>query len=96
MNIILNQPNTTSTAKVLILESSKDIVTDDPMKPLALTKVITQDKTEHKFWNRENQPLGTAGDIVDIIVTTSENTVRGKDDEYYSSVTSAPADFFNV
>ena len=62
MNIILNQPNHTSTAKVLILEASKDIVTSDPLNPLALTKVITQDKTEHKFWSRDNKPLGSAGD----------------------------------
>jgi hypothetical protein len=94
MNIILNQPNTTSTAKVLILEASQDIVTDDPTKPLALTKVITQDKSEHKFWSRDNKPLGSAGDIVEIIVTTGENKVRGNDNEYYSSVTTAPDDFF--
>ncbi len=94
MKIILNQPNTTSTAKVLILEASKDIVTNDPLTPLALTKVITQDKTEHKFWSRDNKPLGSAGDIVDIVVTTGGNHLPDNDQEYYSSVSVAPSDFF--
>jgi len=95
MNITLTQPNTTSTAKVLIIEASSDIAnSSDPTKPLALTKVLTQDKTPHTFWHRDNRPLGKTGEVVDIVVSTEE----GKRDngEYYHSVYSVPTDFFTA
>ena len=95
MKITLNQPNTTSTAKVLIIEASSDITNaSDPTKPLALTKVLTQDKQPHTFWHRDNRPLGKTGDVVDIVVTTED----GKRDngDYYHSVYAVPTDFFTA
>ena len=93
--ITLNQPNTTSTATVLVIEASSDIPNNsDPTQPLALTKVITRDKQSHTFWHRDNRPLGKTGEVIDIVVSTEE----GKRDngEYYHSVYSVPADFFTA
>lgn len=96
MNIILNQPNTTSTATVLIIESVSDLVGSDPTQPYALTKVITKDKVQHRFTNFDNRPLGRAGDVIDIVVTTNNKPNPNQQDEYYASASSAPADFFNA
>lgn len=96
-NIILNQPNTTSTARVLITEAKKDL--GDTTNPKALTKVITQDRQPLEFWSDTNQPLGKAGDVVDVVVTTESNKVKDKEtgedtDRYYFTFAVAPSDFF--
>ena len=94
MNIILNQPNHTSTATVLILESVKDLEGNDPLQPYALTKVITRDKVQHKFTNFDNKPLGNAGEVIDIVVTTNNKPNPNSNDEYYASASTVPSDFF--
>ena len=93
--ITLNQPNTTSTATVLVIEASSDIPNiADPTQPLALTKVITLDKQSHTFWASDNRPLGKSGDVIDIVVTTED----GKRDngDHYHSVYAVPTDFFTA
>ena len=94
MNIILNQPNHTSTATVFILESVKDLEGNDPLQPYALTKVITRDKVQHKFTNFDNQPLGKAGEVVDIVVTTNNKPNANSPEEFYASASTVPSDFF--
>ena len=96
MNIILNQPNHTSTATVLILESVKDLEGNDPTQPYALSKVITRDKVQHKFTNFDNQPLGKAGEVIDIVVTTNNKPNANSPEEYYASASAVPSDFFNA
>jgi len=91
--ITLNQPNTTSTATVLILEAVTDLVGKDPTKPYALTKVITRDKVQHRFNNFDNRPLGKVGEVIDIVVQTQSNQ-RDDSDEYYASASTVPAGFF--
>lgn len=94
MNIIPTKPNTTSTAKVLVIEASTDIPnSSDPTQPLALTKVISQDKKSHTFWHRDNRPLGKTGEVIDIVVTTEEG--QRDNGDYYHSVFSVPAGFFS-
>jgi hypothetical protein len=97
MSIVLNQPNTTSTARVLITEAKKDL--GDVTKPKALTKVITQDRISLEFWSDTNVPLGKSGDVVDVIVTTEGNLIPDKEtgepsDRYYFTFAVAPSDFF--
>jgi hypothetical protein len=97
MSIILNQPNTTSTARVLITEAKKDL--GDISKPKALTKVVTQDRQPIEFWSDTNIPLGKAGEVVDVIVTTEGNQVADKETgepsgRYYFTFCTAPSDFF--
>lgn len=97
MSIILNQPNTTSTARVLITEAKKDL--GDPSKPKALTKVVTQQREPLEFWSDSNIPLGKAGEVVDVIVTTEGNQVPDRETgepsgRYYFTFCTAPSDFF--
>lgn len=98
MSIILTKPNTTSTARVLITEAKKDLGAD-ATKPKALTKVVTQDREAIELWSDTNVPLGKAGDVIDLIVTTENNLVNNREtgepsDRYYFSFCVAPSDFF--